>query len=274
MASLVTPWPVLQAKPDWRTIDFISDLHLQFADPFTYQSWQLFMQTTQSDAVFILGDLFEVWIGDDVIDTLVIAANPATGFEAGCAQVMKSASNRLNLFFMHGNRDFLVGPAFVKTCGMTLLNDPCVLEFAGHRWLLTHGDALCVDDTEYMQFRSEVRSAKWQSDFLGQPLAQRQAAARALRTESEKRKRSRDGYMDVDRQTSLDWLNAARANTLIHGHTHKPADHDLENGLRSIVLSDWDVTAQPARAQILRLSWRAPHDANSITIQRLAMPLP
>lgn len=275
--TVAPPWPVLQAPPHWRHVDFISDLHLQASESATFDAWQVFMQTTRADAVFILGDLFEVWVGDDVVDRATIDSEQDLSFEARCAQVLKAAALRLDIFFLHGNRDFLLGPAFAQACSMTLLDDPTVLAFAGQRWLLSHGDALCLEDTDYIQFRNQVRDAQWQQDFLGQPLAQRQAIARALRMQSETRKRSDVTYADVDTQATCNWLHTAQARTLIHGHTHKPADHDLtsclEKGLRRIVLSDWDAAATPPRAEVLRLSVAPPNQATSSTIQRLAATL-
>ena len=256
--SEVPSWPVLQAPADWRHLDFISDLHLQASEPATFCVWQAYMQTTPADAVFILGDLFEVWIGDDVVTQPTTGPDQVAGFETRCAQVLHAASQRLAIFFLHGNRDFLLGAAFARSCGMTLLDDPTVLDFAGQRWLLSHGDALCLDDTDYMKFRAQVRSVPWQQDFLAQPLAQRQEVARALRTQSEARKRSGATYADLDEPAVCDWLRAAHAGTLIHGHTHKPADHTLPHGLRRITLSDWDAAATPPRAEVLRLSAAAP----------------
>lgn len=255
--TAASPWPVLQAPSSWRHVDFISDLHLQAGEPATVLAWQDYMQSTRADAVFILGDLFEVWVGDDVIGG-TLDPDQAPGFEADCAQVLQTASRRLPIFFMHGNRDFLLGPAFAEASGMTLLEDPTVLDFAGQRWLLSHGDALCLADTDYLQFRSKVRSAPWQQEFLAKPMAERQAIARELRAQSETRKRSGVVYADVDTKASCDWLLTARASTLIHGHTHKPADHDLASGLRRVVLSDWDATATPPRAEVLRLSVASP----------------
>jgi UDP-2,3-diacylglucosamine hydrolase len=255
--SAASPWPVLQAPSSWRHVDFISDLHLQASEAATVQAWQDYMQSTRADAVFILGDLFEVWVGDDVIGG-ALDPDQAPGFEARCAQILQAASRRLAIYFMHGNRDFLLGPAFARASGMTLLNDPTVLDFAGQRWLLSHGDALCLADTAYLQFRSQVRSAQWQVEFLAKPLVERQAMARALRAQSETRNRSEAVYTDVDVDVSCDWLHAAQANTLIHGHTHKPADHDLAKGLRRVVLSDWDAAATPPRAEVLRLSVGSP----------------
>ena len=250
-------WPVLQAPPQWRAIDFISDLHLQASEPATFNAWQEYLQTTRADALFILGDLFEVWVGDDGVEDMTLKSDQANGFEAHCAQLLKTASQRLDIYFIHGNRDFLLGPAFAASCGMTLLNDPCVLEFGGQRWLLSHGDALCIDDTDYMHFRTQVRSAEWQQTFLAKPLFERQEIARSLRAQSDRLKRSTAAYANVDTQAACHWLNAVQASTLIHGHTHRPDDHDLPCGFnqvrRRIVLSDWDATATPPRMEVLRL---------------------
>jgi len=235
----------LQAPASWRAADVISDLHLHAADPATFEAWRRYMRETPADALFILGDLFDVWVGDDA------AGEP--GFAADCAAVIQATAGRAAVFFMHGNRDFLVGEGFLQACRTTLLPDPTVLGFAGHRWLLTHGDALCLADTEYMRFRGQVRAPSWQSDFLAKPLAQRQSIARDLRAQSEARKRSLAEYPDVDGAAAAAWLEAADAQVLIHGHTHRPADHDLQ-GRRRIVLSDWDAGSNPPRLQALRLT--------------------
>ena len=153
---------------------------------------------------------------------------------------------------------------------MTLLDDPTVLDFAGQLWLLSHGDALCLSDTDYLQFRTQVRSVQWQHEFLGKPLAERQAIARTLRTQSETRKRSGVTYADVDGAASCDWLHTAQASTLIHGHTHRPADHELATGLRRIVLSDWDASATPPRTEVLRLSAGLPNQSTNSMAQRMA----
>jgi UDP-2,3-diacylglucosamine hydrolase len=246
MTSTVPRFAELAAPADWRTVDFISDLHLYEAEPETFSTWQRYMAQTPADAVFILGDLFEVWVGDD-------AALPGS-FEARCVGVLREAASHAQLFFMHGNRDFLVGQHLMAQCRATLLDDPTVLVFGGQRWLLTHGDALCLDDIDYMQFRAHVRGTEWQQTFLAKPLAERQAIARGLREQSEARKRSGTHYADLDTPAARQWLAAAHASTMIHGHTHKPADHDLGDGLRRIVLSDWDLAARPPRAQVLRLT--------------------
>ena len=264
--------PVLQAPPQWRCIDFISDLHLQASDPATLDAWQNYLQTTRADALFILGDLFEVWVGDDSVEPQTLTTDKANGFEARCAQLIKSASQRLDVYFIHGNRDFLLGPAFAASCNMSLLTDPCTLEFGGQRWLLSHGDALCLDDTDYQHFRTQVRNPEWQQAFLAKPLIERQEIARSLRAQSEQLKRSTAVYADVDTQAACHWLNTAQASTLIHGHTHRPADHELACGLnqvrRRLVLSDWDATATPARMEVLRLN-SDPKTKDNCTLQRL-----
>ncbi len=254
MNNAATPPEIaeLRAPASWHTIDFISDLHLQAAEPGTFEAWQIYMSGTPADAVFILGDLFEVWVGDDVID------HAAHGFEARCAQVLQQCAARRALFFMHGNRDFLVGPGLMAQCGATLLADPTALTFEGTRWLLSHGDALCLDDTGYMAFRQQVRNAAWQESFLARPLAERETIASGLREQSrrqhEERKQSGHAYADLDAAATLQWLQAANAHTLIHGHTHRPAVHDLGHGHSRVVLSDWDASALPPRAEVLRLS--------------------
>ncbi len=244
-------WPLLTAPPRWRCIDFISDLHLHPEQPETFLAWRHYLSHTPADAVFILGDLFEVWVGDDA------ASDDPAGFEARCARTLHKASTLRDVFFMRGNRDFLLGAAFAASCGMTLLDDPTILHFAGHAWLLSHGDALCLADTEYQQFRALVRGAEWQSEFLGQPLAQRRTTARQLRERSEARKTESVALVDVDDGEAANWLRTAGASTLIHGHTHRPSDHVLGHSMQRIVLSDWDMRAAPARAQVLRIDAHA-----------------
>lgn len=243
----------LTAGPDWQAVDFISDLHLHVSQPDTFDVWQHYMQTTPVDAVFILGDLFEVWVGDDVVQQ--------RGFEYECAQVIAQTAARKPVFFMHGNRDFLVGHSLMGACNAKLLADPCVLNFLGSRWLLSHGDELCIDDVAYMQFRLQVRNPFWQKTFLAKPLAERQTIARSLRQQSDAVKISSAGYADLDTSLTQQWLQSTNACTLIHGHTHKPQTHDLGGGVRRVVLSDWDMQAVPPRAQSMRLS--------SIGLQRI-----
>lgn len=251
----------LQAPSSWRSADFISDLHLQASDRPTFAAWSAYIQATTADAVFILGDLFEVWVGDD-------AAQVAGSFEAECVAILRQAGQRLALYIMQGNRDFLMGPALMQACRATLLPDPTVLDFAGQRWLLSHGDALCLDDTDYQLFRQQVRSPAWQQTFLAKSLAERQAIAFGLRQASAARHQRTTEYADVDANAALALLAKAEARHLLHGHTHKPAEHQLADGAKRTVLSDWDIKATPPRAEVLRITAAA--DAGGIAqLQRL-----
>jgi UDP-2,3-diacylglucosamine hydrolase len=256
--STVSQTAELDAPLAWATVDFISDLHLQAGQPATFAAWQHYMESTPADAVFMLGDLFEAWVGDDAVGDDMAVAPEAGNFEDQCARVMGQTAGRLALFFMHGNRDFLVGPRLMDLCHTTLLTDPTVLSFNRQRWLLSHGDALCLADVDYLAFRQQVRSAAWQDDFLAKPLADRQTIARGLRQQSQaqqnKRQQSGLAHADVDSAAALAQLRAANAPILIHGHTHQPAVHDLGHGFSRVVLSDWDASAAVPRAEVLRLT--------------------
>lgn len=238
----------LLAPSRWACVDFISDLHLQASEALTFQAWRHYLLHTTADAVFILGDLFEVWVGDDVL------LSPHGAFEQQCADVLRTAAAKRDIYIVCGNRDFLMGAALMAACGCTLLEEPCTLAFGNQRWLLVHGDAQCLDDTAYMQFRSLVRTPAWQREFLAKPLAERIAIARGIRNQSEAQKRSETTtYADVDHPAANQMLDAARAQHMVHGHTHRPAKHALGAGRERLVLSDWDLAAQPPRAEVLRL---------------------
>jgi len=241
----------LAAPLHWRCVDFISDLHLQASEVETFKAWTTYMESTAADAVFILGDLFEVWVGDDVL-------TDANSFESQCAEVLARASLKRRVYIMHGNRDFLMGPVLMQRAKATLLDDPTVLAFAGQRWLLAHGDAQCLSDTAYQQFRSQVRSPQWQQDFLAKPLAERQALARNIRQQSEAVKKETPTFADVDGAAALTLLQAHNAHCMVHGHTHRPGRHPLGGDMERVVLSDWDLTATPPRADVLRIQHRAP----------------
>ncbi len=248
--TTLAPISMLQAPADWKSVEFISDLHLHPAEGATFQAWQRYLQTTQADAVFMLGDLFEVWVGDDA------ASNP-TSFEAECVTAIARAAQQRPVFFMHGNRDFLLGPRFAQLAQAQFLHDPTVLCFGGSRYLLSHGDALCLSDIEYQQFRAGVRSTDWQQQFLAKPLMERSLIAREIRAHSETRKQATANQLaahDLDTSAVNAWLTTAQASTLIHGHTHQPATHDIGEGRVRVVLSDWDLAAQPPRAQVLQLT--------------------
>ena len=257
------------APPQWREVDFISDLHLHAADAVTFAAWKSYLLETTAQAVFILGDLFEVWVGDDMLGSNYGSGQADENFARACADVLQQAGARHAQFFLCGNRDFLIGDAMLRRCAMQGLADPCVLEFAGARWLVSHGDALCLQDTAYQQFRHMVRGTSWQDAFLAQPLARRQEIARQLRTQSAQQQRAHPVASVVDLEATLSWLHDADARTLIHGHTHQPADHILANERQRLVLSDWDLQAAAPRAEVLRLS-RA-HAGGPATVQRLAL---
>ena len=237
----------IDAPPSWRCVDFISDLHLQAPDARTFEAWRQYLLHTTADAIFILGDLFEVWVGDDIV------SNTLT-FESQCAQVIHQATQKTKVFIMHGNRDFLMGLALMQACNAMLLDDPTVLTFGGQRWLLTHGDALCLEDTSYQVFRAKVRGDVWQKAFLSKTLHERQSIASDIRAQSETHKRAESTYADLDTAAVIEALRDSHAVHMIHGHTHRPGLHLLGQGLERIVLSDWDACAQPPRAEVLRIS--------------------
>lgn len=253
----------VQAPPHWRTVDFISDLHLQAAEPATFDAWRTYLENTVCDALFILGDLFEVWVGDDVLD----APEAVSAFPLACVQALAAATQRFPVYFMCGNRDFLAGQTLLTRTGMQGLADPAVLTLGAERWLLSHGDALCLADTDYLRFRKEVRSSEWQAQFLAQPLAQRLAVARQLRQNSDKRKGTQTVWADVDTTAACELLAHCHAHHVVHGHTHQPASHMLTGGALRHVLSDWDAESQPPRLQVFR--WWSEQDTIPSHHQRI-----
>ncbi|HEY6132573.1 MAG TPA: UDP-2,3-diacylglucosamine diphosphatase [Rubrivivax sp.] len=248
---LPLPLPVffeLAAPGAWQAIDLISDLHLSESTPATFEAWTNHLRHTSADAVYMLGDLFEVWVGDDACER---------PFERRCIEVLSDASTRLQLGFMAGNRDFLVGAGLLAHCGLQGLADPTVLVAWGRRVLLTHGDVLCVEDREYQAFRREVRSEAWRSAFLARPLADRTALAAGMRNASEERKRGMPDpalWADVDAPAAVGWMHAAGTAEMVHGHTHRPASQVLAPGFKRHVLSDWDLDSNPPRAEVMRLT--------------------
>ena len=240
--------PCIQAPAAWQRIDFISDLHLDAGEPATFAAWAQHMAHTPADALFILGDLFEVWVGDDNTDT----------FALECQQVLRLTAQRIPVYFMCGNRDFLVGAQFLNTCQVTNLSDPTVLQWGDARWLLSHGDEACIDDVDYQVFRRMVRSTAWQQNFLSKSLAEREQIARDLRSQSESHKQDATStYADVDTGWAQRCLTQSQSNCLLHGHTHRPADHALGQNpaIQRRVLSDWDLDGTKPRAEVLR--WHA-----------------
>jgi UDP-2,3-diacylglucosamine hydrolase len=255
----------IKAPAAWTCVDIISDVHLQESQPVNFLAWRHFLENSPADAIFILGDLFELWVGDDAL-SISAEMNLATRheglhFEDRCTRVLHYCAERVQLYFMHGNRDFMIGEGFLKTAGAQGLTDPTVLAIGGQRILLTHGDALCLSDTEYLAFRAKVRDLAWQREVLTKPLAERRQFARNLRTQSELRlmQRSADGqpWIDIDQPEAVRWMDAAKTQHLIHGHTHEGRSHAITSaqgqGQRH-VLSDWHLGEQPARGDAMRLS--------------------
>lgn len=220
------------AQPD--PVLLISDLHLDPARPELTRAFIDFLRNTASAAraLYILGDFFNVWIGDD-------DDAPLCGEVCGALQQLSASGTAV--YLMHGNRDFLMGEAWAQACGATLIHEPYLLEQNGAQFLLAHGDALCTRDTDYMAFRTMVRDPEWQRAFLARPLAERRAFAEQARARSKTMSSNKpDDIMDVTPAEVDLLLDDRRVATLIHGHTHRPAVHQLANGRTRIVLGDWD----------------------------------
>ncbi|MEO6117779.1 MAG: UDP-2,3-diacylglucosamine diphosphatase [Methylotenera sp.] len=217
---------------------FISDLHLCVSRPYITEAFLHFLKHTavKADAFYILGDFFEYWAGDDDVEDIhhqkIIAA------------LSMLAAAGVDIYFIHGNRDFLISADFGKAAKMTLLQDPTLINLYGRKVLLSHGDDLCTDDVAYQDFRHLVRQKKWQQDFLSQPLQARKSQIEAIRMRSEQEKSLKTSQiMDVNQQaveTSL--VKFGYPSLFIHGHTHRPYEHHLELNGHNItrwVLGDW-----------------------------------
>jgi UDP-2,3-diacylglucosamine hydrolase len=244
--AALPPYFEFAAPRGWRVIDFISDLHLAEDMPRTFAAWERHLVGTPADAVFILGDLFEVWVGDDA---------RTRAFGRRCLDVLAEAGSRRTVAIMVGNRDFLLGAAMLRECGAIGLPDPTLLCAWDHRLLLSHGDALCLADEPYMAFRREVRSAGWQEAFLARPLDERlRIAAEIRRASATRRQFDGDAAADIDPAEAVRWMHAQGARELVHGHTHRPGSSTLAPGFKRHVLSDWDLDRDPPRAEVLRLT--------------------
>jgi UDP-2,3-diacylglucosamine hydrolase len=216
---------------------FISDLHLTPERPDANDRFLRFVGDAAPDAqaLYILGDFFEAWVGDDDL---------ALPFHADIAARLKTLVNAgVSVYFMPGNRDFLAGPALARATGWTPLADPTVIDLYGTPTLLSHGDAYCTDDGAYQAFRLQVRDGRWQAAFLAKPLEERRALARAIRAESEQAKADKKpDIMDVNPEAIRAALDQAGVARMIHGHTHRPAHHAWRADDRACerwVLPDW-----------------------------------
>ena len=246
----------LQASDAWRHVHLVSDLHLSANDPPTAAAWHRYLQNDDADALIVLGDYFDLWVGDDLLDATTVNAadQTAISFWQMCAEQLRMAAQRKPIFWMVGNRDFLIGPVFAQHTGVQLLNDPCVLHWGSDRWLLSHGDQWCTDDSDYLSFRQTVRSTAWQSSFLSQPLAQRLEQGRAMRAQSQAHQEQLAHYSDVDTDTVRQAAEQTHATGVIHGHTHQGRTFALTPTTTRHVLSDWDAVATPPRMDLLRLT--------------------
>lgn len=215
---------------------FISDLHLEAARPEIGAQFIDFLmkEAVSADALYILGDLFEAWIGDD---------DPNAHYAEMKRAIRQVVEHGVPVRFMHGNRDFLVGDAFAAATGVDILPDPVVHEIHGDRVLLSHGDAWCTDDTEYQAMRKMTRDPDWQAAMLAKPLAERQAIAAQARAESTERNSTlAAAIMDVNADAIEAAMREHDVRLMLHGHTHRPAVHDVTVGgeaAKRIVLGDW-----------------------------------
>lgn len=220
---------------------FVSDLHLHPTRPGITDRFLRFLTGPAAElgaragAVYILGDLFDAWAGDDDLD------DP---FNAGiCAALRRCADTGARLFLIPGNRDFLVGDTFAAASGVAILDEPMAVDVAGTPTLLLHGDLLCTDDTGYQEFRATVRSPRWREEFLAMPLARRKALIEGLRARSEAEKQTKPAVlMDVNTSAVADAFRRHGVARMIHGHTHRQAEHrETVDGRECTrwVLGDW-----------------------------------
>jgi len=234
---------------------FISDLHLSREHPLSAKLFRQFVSdiAPKAEALYILGDLFEYWAGDDDLnDTFHLSV---------CSALRTLDEQGTRIFIMHGNRDFLMDTKLALACGATLLPDPILLDLYGAPTLLTHGDVLCTDDASYQQFRTMVRSDEWRTAFLAQPLVQRKEQIERLRAQSEQSKRVKSmDIMDVNCEAVNALLRQYHYPRLIHGHTHRMAKHLHHVDGRSCerwVLGDWDSKANALHCDSSGTSWEA-----------------
>jgi len=199
---------------------FISDLHLSASTPHITELFLKFLheRAIKADVLYILGDFFDAWVGDD----------DSSELSQTCIQALNSLSAHTELYFMHGNRDFLIGDTFLQHCGAHLQADPSVIDLFGTPTLLMHGDLLCTDDVKYQQARLMVRAPEWQADFLSKDLATRKHLAEQYRQASgEHTAMEAKDIMDVNPQAVEAAMQHHQTQRLIHGHTHRPGVHTV-----------------------------------------------
>ena len=215
---------------------FISDLHLQDDRPEITEAFISFIEGTASKAerLYVLGDFFEAWIGDDDESDLTSLVK----------KTLVKLSKSTEIYAMHGNRDFLIGSRFAEEANLVLIDDPKKEEMFNQSVLLMHGDLLCTDDVDYQSFRETTRDPSWRKEFLSKPISERKKIAKELRTISkEATGRKKEDIMDVSQNEVFRIMEEFSVNLLIHGHTHRPSTHRISvNGIpaKRIVLGDWD----------------------------------
>ena len=238
-----------------KPILFISDLHLEPDRADISQAFFDFLEThaVKAQALFILGDFFNVWLGDDHVTELStqVAKKLHALSEAG-----------VSIKLMHGNRDFLIGDTFAESCGGELIQEPFLLEAFNQKILLMHGDVLCTKDHDYMSFRQMVRDTKWQQEFLSRSVEDRITFAVEARKQSKSMSSNKaDDIMDVTTEAVSDIMQTHAVKTLIHGHTHRPAIHDLTENAQRMVLGDWD-----------DMAWYISLSENHLSLNKLENP--
>ena len=220
---------------------FVSDVHLNPGMPHTTGAFLQFLNIygTQTEQLFLLGDLFEYWVGDDDI---------SDSYNFSIVSALRELTLAgTKVYWIAGNRDFLIGPVFAAATGAEILTDPSIVHIAGRKIVLCHGDEQCTDDTSYMQFRNQVRNQVWQSNFLALPLSQRKTIVQGMRQSSKKEQSQKDlAIMDVNQEAISKLFTSSSCDTMIHGHTHRPYLHTDDKKYR-YVLPDWDCDTEQKR---------------------------
>ena len=230
---------------------FISDIHLSEDTPHLTNAFKVFLNKSKETCthLFILGDLFEIWIGDDDDNSFNQDIKKA---------LLDFTTDGPKTFLMHGNRDFLIGDAFANEVGISILSDPYTLDINGMKTVLSHGDFLCTDDTDYIEFRNKVRSKEWQKDFLSKSIDERNEIANSLRSDSRDATSEKSlEITDANLVTVNSFIQENKPDIFIHGHTHRPKIHEHDSCKR-IVLGDWD-----------KYGWMVSIEGDSYNLQKI-----
>ncbi|WP_025733914.1 UDP-2,3-diacylglucosamine diphosphatase [Carnimonas nigrificans] len=243
---------------------FIADLHLSPSHPDLTQAFYDYLEYRAAEAatLYIIGDLFDYWIGDDAMGDFEHEV---------AAKIAAYADTGKDVYFIHGNRDFLIGEAFANEAHLTLLDDPSLIMLGDVPVLLAHGDAMCTDDEQYMEFRAMMRNPQWQQQALEMPIEARQAIAEQFRADSSDANANKpQNIMDVNQQAVAELMGEYQVRTLIHGHTHRPEVHDFDvNGelMRRYVVGDWRLDHD----QDIDIGWEIRHDGLALTLEEFSL---